>query len=136
MSNANKKTFPCFACEKRGFKDVQVILGGKDEYGKTIYIEPDGITPHHHKGTSPSSTTQQQQRGTPPTLGLRDVVQPAATQEVTTLNLRAVKFDHIVEQIEAINHKLDQLLMKRNAEAEATEAELAYDRDREDGYSL
>ena len=48
MSNvASKQTYPCFACRKAGY-EVLVYLDGKDEQGRTKYLNEDG-TKHFHK---------------------------------------------------------------------------------------
>jgi hypothetical protein len=52
---ASKQTYPCFACRKAGH-EVQVFLDGKDEQGRTKYLNEDG-TKHTHLG---SSSSQQQ----------------------------------------------------------------------------
>jgi hypothetical protein len=56
----SKQTYPCFACRKAGF-EVQVFLDGKDEQGRTKYLNEDG-TSHFHQG---SSQTQQQEQSQP-----------------------------------------------------------------------
>ena len=57
---ASSKTYECFQCKNNGFPGVQVYLAGKDEQGKAIRLEEDGVTPHTHKTKVPS---QQQQQG-------------------------------------------------------------------------
>lgn len=44
---ASKQTYPCFACRKAGH-EVPVYLDGKDEQGRTKYLNEDG-TKHAHK---------------------------------------------------------------------------------------
>lgn len=53
---ASKQTYPCFACRKAGH-EVHVFLDGKDEEGRTKYLNEDG-TRHTHLR---SSLQQQQQ---------------------------------------------------------------------------
>lgn len=70
---ASKQLYPCFACRKAGH-EVQVFLDGKDEQGRTKYLNEDG-SKHTHLGSSFSS--QQQQQGStavvtePPTTSLK-----------------------------------------------------------------
>jgi hypothetical protein len=52
---ASKQLYPCFACRKAGH-EVQVFLDGKDEQGRTKYLNEDGTT-HTHLGSS-NSTSQ------------------------------------------------------------------------------
>jgi hypothetical protein len=57
----SRKPYECFRCRDNGFPNTQVYLAGKDEQGKTVYIEEDG-TAHQHKikqeqQQSPGSTT-------------------------------------------------------------------------------
>lgn len=59
---ASKNTFECFTCKNNGFPGVMVYLAGKDEQGKAIRLESDGITPHTHKTKVPSQQQQQQQQ--------------------------------------------------------------------------
>lgn len=59
---ASKNTYECFVCKSNGFPNVQVYLAGKDESGKAIRLEEDGVTPHTHKTKVPSQQTQQQQQ--------------------------------------------------------------------------
>jgi hypothetical protein len=56
-SQSPKRTYKCFVCEKNGFENIQVVLGGKDSNLRTIYLEPDGHTPHEHR-TSKQSQQQ------------------------------------------------------------------------------
>lgn len=55
---ASKQTYPCFACRKAGH-EVQVFLDGKDEQGRTKYLNEDG-TRHTHLGSSSQQQQQQQ----------------------------------------------------------------------------
>lgn len=89
MSNGtSKKTYACFICEKNGFPDERVYLAGKDANGKTIYLEPDGVTAHQHKRKETSNTTSSQ-------------------QQPTTL---ATTADTIISLLKEIDAKLDRLL--------------------------
>jgi hypothetical protein len=56
---ASKQTYPCFACRKAGH-EVMVFLDGKDEQGRTKYMNEDG-TKHTHLGSSQQQAQQQQQ---------------------------------------------------------------------------
>ncbi len=77
----SKKTFECFVCQKQGFNE-RVYLAGKDSNGKTIYLEPDGVTAHRHKFKERTNTP-------------------------TTLSTSA---DTIISKLDEINTKLDRLL--------------------------
>lgn len=45
---ASRKPYECFRCRDNGFPNIMVYLAGKDEQGKTIQLEEDGMT-HQHK---------------------------------------------------------------------------------------
>jgi hypothetical protein len=47
LATASKQTYPCFACRKAGY-EIPVYLDGKDEQGRTKYLNEDG-TKHFHK---------------------------------------------------------------------------------------
>jgi hypothetical protein len=44
----SRKPYECFKCRDNGYANTMVYLAGKDESGKTVYVEEDG-TPHLHK---------------------------------------------------------------------------------------
>ena len=65
---ASKQKYECFRCRDNGYPSTMVYLAGKDEQGKTIYVEEDGIG-HIHKirqqqpqSRQPQSQQQQQQQ--------------------------------------------------------------------------
>lgn len=61
---ASRKPYECFRCRDNGFPITMVYLAGKDDQGKTIYIEDDG-TAHRHKTKEQAQQSQQQhQEGT------------------------------------------------------------------------
>jgi hypothetical protein len=51
----SKQLYPCFACRKVGH-EVQVFLDGKDEHGRTKYLNED-MTKHTHLGSSNNSSS-------------------------------------------------------------------------------
>ena len=55
----SRKSYPCFACQKSGYEDIIVILDGKDNQGRTKYLNEDG-TKHTHLGSSYQQQSQQQ----------------------------------------------------------------------------
>ena len=59
---ASKSTYECFVCKNNGFTGVQVYLAGKDDQGRSIRLESDGVTPHVHKTKVTSQQTQQTQQ--------------------------------------------------------------------------
>lgn len=54
----SRKPYECFRRRDNGFPGVQVYLAGKDNSGKTIYVEEDG-TPHIHKQVQQEQQQQQ-----------------------------------------------------------------------------
>lgn len=83
-NNISKQTFECLVCKKQGF-DERVYLAGKTADGKTIYLEPDGVTAHQHKFKQRTSD-----------------VQPPITL--------ATSADTIISKLDVIDRKLDRLL--------------------------
>lgn len=65
---ASRRTYPCFQCGKGGH-EVQVFLDGKDEQGRTKYLNEDG-TKHTHLE---SSSSQQQKEDTTTTISIADL---------------------------------------------------------------
>jgi hypothetical protein len=61
LAMATKSTYPCFACRKAGF-EVQVFLDGKDDQGRTKYLNEDG-TRHYHQGASSTASEVLAQHG-------------------------------------------------------------------------
>ena len=53
---ASKQTYPCFACRKAGY-EIPVYLDGKDEQGRTKYLNEDG-TKHIHKAKADTRPNQ------------------------------------------------------------------------------
>jgi hypothetical protein len=51
-----------YDCRSNGFANVQVYLAGKDDQGRAIRLESDGVTPHVHKTKVPSQQQAQQQQ--------------------------------------------------------------------------
>lgn len=56
---ASRNTYPCFACRKAGY-EILVYLDGKDEQGRTKYLNEDG-SKHVHKQQQQEQQQQQQQ---------------------------------------------------------------------------
>jgi hypothetical protein len=56
----SKQPYPCFKFRDNGFPNIMVFLAGKDDSGKTIYVEEDG-TGHVHKTKEQYQQTHQQQ---------------------------------------------------------------------------
>jgi hypothetical protein len=56
MKMASQRTYECFACKRLGFSGVLVYLDGKDDEGRTKYLNKD-MTSHIHQGI-PISTQQ------------------------------------------------------------------------------
>jgi hypothetical protein len=93
MSTTNgaisKTTFECFVCKKQGFNE-RVYLADKTPDGKTIYLEPDGVTAHRHKFKDRGGNNLYSQLQTPTTL--------------------ATSADTIISLLKSIDQKLDTLL--------------------------
>ena len=85
----SKKTFGCFVCQNQGFNE-RVYLAGKDSNGRTMYLEPDGVTTHRHK------FKERTINNTP-----------------TTLTTTA---DTIISLLKNIDQKLDVLVKERDRE--------------------
>lgn len=95
---ASRKTYPCFACEKAGHDNVQVYLDGKDDQGRTKYLNEDG-TRHTHQDSS-ATTTQQTQ----PT---EQEQQPSLAQIVQILQGLESKIDRLTKLIYAQSNRHD-----------------------------
>jgi hypothetical protein len=83
---ASRKTYECFKCRDNGFPNTMVYLAGKDEQGKTVYIEEDG-TGHQHK--------TKQQQGHQQGQGSTTVV-----TEPTAMKIINAKLDRIISLLE------------------------------------
>jgi hypothetical protein len=86
---ASRRTYTCFVCQKAG-QDVQVFLDGKDEQGRTKYLNEDG-TRHTHLESS-NSTSQ-------PSVGVsgeRERVDPV----MKMLNDLNIKMNHVIRMLE------------------------------------
>lgn len=90
---ASRKPYECFKCRDNGFPNTMVYLAGKDEQGKTVYIEDDG-TGHQHKvkQQQQKQLLQQQQQ----TQGSATVV----TTEPTSVKIINAKLDRIISLLE------------------------------------
>jgi hypothetical protein len=87
---ASRRTYSCYVCQRNGL-DIQVFLDGKDEYGKTKYLESDGVTKHFHKtskgnGEEESTTT---------------VVTTAAEPTPMMMKIINAKLDRIITLLES-----------------------------------
>ena len=81
---ASRKPYECFKCRDNGLPNTMVYLAGKDDQGKTVYIEEDG-TAHQHK--------IKQQRQTQPTTTV--VTEPTATK---ILNAKLDRITSLLEE--------------------------------------
>ena len=93
---ASRKSYPCFACQKAGYDDVMVLLDGKDEQGRTKYLNEDG-TKHTHLGSSsqqPQAQPQPQQQG----------------QVYTTIVTQTTKEDRILNLLSDLNVKMNHAI--------------------------
>lgn len=97
---------------------MPVILGGRDENGKTIYFEPDGVSKHYHKGTKIQQPQPQPQQGN---LATYDIARDVQELKASVKEIKKV--------VDAIYFSLKQNQQLANSEAQ-------YDQDREDGSLL
>ena len=89
---ASRKTYPCFACQKAGHDEVQVLLDGKDEQGRTKYLNEDG-TRHTHLGSGRPQQQQQQELGSTTTM---------ASAESPQLKVIAARLEYAISLLEKI----------------------------------
>lgn len=130
QSSQEKKTYRCFVCEKNGFRNVQVVLGGKDKNMRTIYLEPDGRTPHQHK------LTQAQQQG-----GAAAATAAMSRQEFQQLTADITEIKEMLQRYQTYYGDLIEFMHKltitqqqeRDQNEQLAEKEYNYDRDKEDG---
>jgi hypothetical protein len=97
---ASRRTYPCFACQKTG-NEVFVYLDGKDEQGRTKYLNEDG-TRHIHVGSSQQLLQQQQQQTQPQT--------QQGQAGSTTIVIQATQFDRMTAILNALTIKIDRVL--------------------------
>lgn len=83
----SRKPYECFRCRDNGFPNTQVYLSGKDEQGKTVYVEEDG-TAHQHKVKQEQQS--QQQQGS-----------PTVVTEPTSMKIINAKLDRIITLLES-----------------------------------
>ena len=83
----SRKPYECFKCRDKGYSNTMVYLAGKDESGKTVYVEEDG-TPHLHKTNKQGSSTVVTNTTTP-------------TMEPTLLKIINAKLDRIISLLES-----------------------------------
>jgi len=93
---ASRKPYECFKCRDNGFPNTMVFLAGKDEQGKTIYIEEDGIG-HRHKTKGGHIIKQQQQ----PSAATTNSSSTVGTTDITEGSSTAIKI---------VNAKLDRII--------------------------
>jgi hypothetical protein len=62
---ASKSTYVCFTCRDNSYPGVQVYLDGRDEAGKTKYLNSD-MTRHIHREKVQQQQAQQLQQQPPP----------------------------------------------------------------------
>jgi hypothetical protein len=130
-STSEKKTYRCFVCEKNGFQNVQVVLGGKDQNGRTIYKEPDGRTPHQHK-LKQEQQQQQQQQAKAPTITREEVVELKAN--INEIKEMLQRYQTYYGDLIEFMHKLTiGQQQERDTNEQLAEQEYNYDRDKEDG---
>lgn len=109
----SRKTYSCFVCQKNGYDDIQVFLAGKDEQGKTVYLEPDGVTRHIHKQQEqqqqqPTKQQQQQQQQS----GLEKVSDESVDRGITAFSMMSsliVLVEQTQKQVVSMDEKLDRL---------------------------
>ena len=82
---ASKSTYECFVCKANGFAGTLVYLAGKDDKGRAIRLEDDGVTPHQHKSKAPSQQVQQEQAQRQPDLFLEIKLISQKLDKVITL---------------------------------------------------
>jgi hypothetical protein len=85
----SRKPYECFRCRDNGFSGVQVYLAGKDEQGKTVYVEEDG-TAHQHKAKQEQQLQSQQSQGS-----ITVVTEPTAMKIINA------KLDRIISLLES-----------------------------------
>lgn len=84
---ASRKTYSCYVCQKAGH-DIQVFLDGKDEQGRTKYLNED-MTKHTHLGSSSSISQEQQLAST------------TIVTELTSIKIINAKLDRIISLLES-----------------------------------
>jgi hypothetical protein len=88
---ASRRSYPCFGCQKSGYEDVMVLLDGKDDQGRTKYLNEDG-TKHTHLGSSSQQAQPQQQ------------------QASTTIVTQSTKEDRILNLLGDLNIKMNRVI--------------------------
>ena len=139
-SQSEKRILYCFICEKNGFPNVQIVLKGKDQNGRTIYKEPDGQTPHQHRlkqGQFSQQQQQQQQQQQPAAAAATAISRQEFQQlesDIKDIKEMLVKYQTYYGDLVEFMHKLTigQQQEKEKNERLA-EQEYNYDRDKEDG---
>ena len=126
QSSSQKRKFFCFVCQKNGFDDVEVKLGGKDANLRTIYLEPDGKTPHQHKEKS------KQQQSAESAISKEEFVLLKA--DINEIKEMLKRYQTYYGDLIEFMHKLtiDQQ-QQRSTNEQLAEQEARYDRDKEDG---
>lgn len=89
---ASKSKYECYRCIDNGWPGTMVYLAGKDDQGKTLYVEDDG-TAHQHKqkqGQQQESQTSTTEGANNPMPLLRMI--DAKLERVITLLVEKEKF--------------------------------------------
>jgi hypothetical protein len=90
---ASRKPYECFKCRDNGFPETMVYLAGKDDQGKTVYIEEDG-TGHVHKTQTQTKSSSN---------GSTTVV-----SESTQLKIINAKLDRVISLLEEEKQRQQQ----------------------------
>jgi hypothetical protein len=85
----SRKPYECFRCRDNGFPNTQVYLAGKDEQGKTVYVEDNG-TAHQHKIKQQQEQQQQESQGS-----------TTVVTEPTAMKIINAKLDRIISLLES-----------------------------------
>jgi hypothetical protein len=110
----SRKPYECFRCRDNGFPNTQVYLAGKDEQGKTVYVEDDGTT-HQHKMKHEQQPKQQQLQEKEQTSSSLYQVSDESVQRGITAFSMMTNLILLVEQTQKLlvtmDGKLDRLLL-------------------------
>lgn len=131
-SQSEKRILYCFVCEKNGFPNVQIVLKGKDQNGRTIYKEPDGQTPHLHRLKGEQQRQQLQQQQQPAAISRQEFQQLQA--DIDEIKQMLQRYQTYYGDLIEFMHKLTiTQQQERDTNEQLAEKEYNYDRDKEDG---
>jgi hypothetical protein len=101
---ASRRTYTCFVCQKAGH-EVQVYLDGKDEQGRTKYLNEYG-TKHTHLGSNSSqSQSQSQPQKNESTTVVSESTQSESTQPQLQLKLIAARLEYAISLLERLQQQ-------------------------------